>query len=130
MLKESFILRFLWKCFVFYNVLDYHFVKTASLGKFFVWVMNQKGSLHFSSLISFLTFLLFWIILLIDDAIPWGESADSSTPYRSVYRFNNHFITSLKPSKNEKKNTLRLIQVDLANSWSNINIIATACIQC
>ena len=35
--------------------------------------------------------------------MPWGESAECSTPYCSVYRFDSHFITSLKQGKDEKQ---------------------------
>ena len=53
---DSFIIRFLWKSF-FHIVLDYHFMKTACLGKFLFLSYEPKRpqpikSLDFSNLIS------------------------------------------------------------------------------
>ena len=65
-------------------------------------VMNQKGSIGFSSLI-LLEHLAVLNYFFIDDVIPWGESEDNNAPNCSVNRCYIHFITSLKRCKDEKQ---------------------------
>ena len=98
---ESFVIGFLSKYF-FNIVLDYHFVKTTCLGKFLSLICEPKRLSWFFKFSFFLTTWLFELIL-IDSVMPLGESAECSTPYRSVYRFDSHFITSLKQGKDEKQ---------------------------